>query len=108
MVPGAIWPGNPYPLTPFRFIGHYPVYYLDYLDGTTRGTLYAQPGGSYFILVANTRLGLTIPPDDGRWLGEAPQQDEVPLHRKMFLKLRQHIHRSRRRSGYRNPPGDAG
>ena len=108
MLPGAIWPGNPFPFVPFRFTGHYPVYYLDYLDGTTRETLYAQPGGSYFILVANTRLGLTVPPDDGRWLGEAPQQDEVPLHRKMFLKLRRHIHRSRRRSGYRNPPGDAG
>ena len=104
MLPGAIWPGNPYPLVPYQFTGHYPVYYLDYLDGTTRGTLYAQPGGSYFILVANTRLGLTIPPDDGRWLGEAPQQDEVPLHRRMLLKLRRHIHKSRGRSGYRNPP----
>ena len=81
----------------WQFYGHVPIYYLDYLDGTTRGTLYAVPGGSYVILVANTRAGLTIPPGDGRWVpGESY---DVPLHRKVFLKLRAHIHKSRRRSG---------
>jgi len=101
MYPGQIWAGNPYSYVPYYFTGHYPVYYLDYLDGITGDTLYAQPGGTYVILVANTRQGLVIPPADGRWLGETPQEDELPLHRKMFLKLRQHIHKSRKRSGYR-------
>ena len=104
MVPGGIWPGYPYSYRLWQFTGHYPVYYLDYLDGIARTTLYAQPGGSYLILVANTRAGLSVPPGDGRWLGETPQQDELPLHRRVFLKLRRHIHRSRGRSGYRNPP----
>lgn len=106
MRPGRGQPGNPYSLVRYRFTGRVPLLYLDYLDGQTRGTLYAQPGGTYVIVVANTRAGLTVPPDDGRWGGETPQQDLVPLHRRVFLKLREHIHRSRRRSGYRNPPGD--
>jgi hypothetical protein len=113
MQPGTIRPGIPYDadLSPvvyeyWTYIGHVPVYYLDYLDLVSRGTLYAVPGNSYAIWVANTRLGLTIPPDDGRWLGGPPGLgDEVPLHRRVFLKLREHIHKSRRRSGYRNPPG---
>jgi hypothetical protein len=81
------------------------VYYLDYLDGTTRDTLYAVPGNYYLMLVATTRAGLTVPPDDGNWIlpdGNLPA-DEVPLLTRLTARLRAHIHKSRRRSGYRNP-----
>ena len=102
-------PGGPYAILPkvYQYIGHVPVYYLDYLDGYLKTTLYAVPGGEYWILVANTRKGLTIPPADGNWIdpNAADPVFEIPLHRKLFLKLREHIHKSRRRSGYRNPPG---
>ena len=102
-------PGGPYAILPkvYTYIGHVPVYYLDYLDGYLKTTLYAVPGGEYWILVANTRKGLTIPPADGNWIdpNAADPVFEIPLHRKLFLKLREHIHKSRRRSGYRNPPG---
>ncbi len=89
----------PVPPVEWQFYGHVPVYYLDYLDWDTQATLYAVPGGSYRILIANTRAGLTIPPGDGRWILGDPV--DVPLHRKVFLKLRAHIHKSRRRSGYK-------
>ena len=96
----------PPPPVEYEFIGHYPVYYLDYLDGLTRHTLHAFPGHSYVILAANTRLGLTIPPDDGRWLGGPPGPgDEGRLLARLTARLRAHIHKSRRRSGYRKPPG---
>ena len=106
-VPYVIPPVPPVPPPPpvlWQFLGHNPVYYLDYLDQVTRETLYAVPGGSYAMLPVEGRAGLTIPPPDSQWLAEAPPQDEVPLHRRIFLRMREHIHRSRRRSGYRNPP----
>ena len=55
------------------------------------------------MVIANTRAGLTIPPGDGRWV--PGENYDIPLRRKVFLKLRAHIHKSRRSSGYRNPPG---
>ena len=102
MLPGMIFPGEPVNLgVRYIYTGNYPVYYLDYLDGDMRHTLHAIPGGNYRMLVANTRRGLTIPPPDGNWLADNPAEDEMPLHRKLFLKMREHIHKSRRRSGYR-------
>ena len=103
-------PGGPYAVIPkvYQYIGHVPVYYLDYLDGYLKATLYAVPGGEYWILVANTRKGLTIPPADGNWIDPNAQQAaemDIPLHRKLFLKLREHIHRSRGRSGYHHGGG---
>ena len=104
---GRGYSGNPglYGTLPktYQYTGHVPVYYLDYEDGYALTTLYAVPGGDYWIVVANTRQGLTIPPADGNWIDPdaPPVADEIPLHRKVFLKLREHIHQSRRRSGYR-------
>ena len=98
-------PGGPYAVLPkvYQYIGHVPVYYLDYEDGYALTTLYAVPGGDYWIVIANTRKGLAVPPADGNWID--PNADpivfEIPLHRKLFLKMREHIHNSRRRSGYR-------
>ena len=42
------------------------LYYLDYLDLETGNTLTAVPGNSYDMLIVN-RVGLSIPPADGRW-----------------------------------------
>jgi hypothetical protein len=94
----------PAPPVFWQFYGHVPVYYLDYLDWTTQETLYCVPGGSYAMVIANSRAGLTIPPSDGRWIPGGSY--DIPLRRKIALKLREHIHKSRRRSGYRNPPGE--
>jgi len=106
MSPGMLFPGEPVNLgVRYAYAGNTPLWYLDYLDADTRATLYATPGGNYRILIANTRAGLTIPPDDGRWLTGTGPADGIPLHRKLFLRLREHIHRSRRRSGYRNGGG---
>ena len=99
-------PGGPYAILPrtYQYVGHVPAYYLDYEDGYADTTLYAIPGENYWIVIANTRAGLAVPPADGNWIDPDadPIVDEIPLHRKVFLKLRKHIHKSRRRSGYRN------
>lgn len=110
MQPGGLRPGVPYNanLNPpvyeyWTFIGHVPLQYLDYLDLELRSTLYAVPGDSYAMLPVEGREGLTIPPLDGRWLGGASGPgDEVPLRTRIFARLRRHIHKSRKRSGYRH------
>lgn len=52
----------------FEYIGHVPVFYLDYLDVLTEETLAVVPGGSYTMTPVNSRAGLTVPPPDDCWL----------------------------------------
>ena len=54
----------------FLYQGQFPVYYLDYIDSTTNRTLSAVPGNAYAMYAVSSRAGLTVPPPDGRWLGE--------------------------------------
>ena len=49
------------------YSGNTPEYYLDYLNAPLGETLYAIPGGTYWIAVANTRQGLSIPPAGPAW-----------------------------------------
>jgi hypothetical protein len=60
--------GLPGSTGPFQYIGHVPVYYLDYLDVLTQETLAVVPGGSYTMTPVNSRAGLTVPPPDNCWL----------------------------------------
>jgi hypothetical protein len=69
-VPGMATPGKDGTVGgagPFEYIGHIPVYYLDYLDIFTQKTLCAVPGGWYSMFPANSRAGLTTPPPDHSW-----------------------------------------
>jgi hypothetical protein len=52
----------------WTYIGHVPVFYLDYIDALTHETLAVQPGSSYSMTPVNSRAGLTIPPPDDCWL----------------------------------------
>lgn len=64
------------------YSGNTPEYYLDYLNAPLGETLYAVPGGTYSIVVANTRQGLTIPPQGPAWnanLMEAVLSEEIVL-----------------------------
>lgn len=76
---------NPIPPTEYLFIGHYAVEYPDYVDVNTDEMLICIPNQMYLMTVVQNRYGLTIPPPDGRWLGETEQPDEAvlvnPAHR---------------------------
>ena len=68
-VPGMAVPGldGTSPGAQYQYLGHVQAYYLDYLDVLTQKTLSAVPGGSYSMVPANSRAGLTIPPPDHSW-----------------------------------------
>lgn len=68
---------NPIPPTEYLFIGHYAVEYPDYVDVSTDEMLICLPNQMYLMAVVQNRYGLTIPPPDGRWLGETEQPDEA-------------------------------
>ena len=62
------------------YSGNMPEYYLDYLNAPLGETLYAVPGGTYSIVVANTRAGLPIPPPGPAWnSGEEMERAEIML-----------------------------
>lgn len=51
----------------YLYVGHEPLYYLDYLS--LHGTLHAYPGQIYPLILASGRVvALPVPPADGRWL----------------------------------------
>jgi len=72
---------NPPPPFAYIFIGHYPVGYFDYVDTGTQEILEVIPGGGYLMAVISSRPGLTVPPEDGRWLGSPGIGDEAVLVR---------------------------
>lgn len=87
-VPGAAVPGMAVPgldgkgggTALYPYYGQVPLDYLDYVDASSGHTLVATPGGSYLMLVVNSRAGLTVPPPDGRWtLGGMMMGARAPL-----------------------------
>jgi len=63
----------------YLFIGHYALWYLDYIDINTAHTLIAHPSQIYATVVASGRYWLHVtPPPDGRWgIPGPPSWDEV-------------------------------
>jgi hypothetical protein len=88
--PGAAWPGyskeTTTPGNEYLFLGHYSVYYLDYVDLSTFEVLHAIPGNSYSMEVASGRvMVLAVPPADGRWQGGGGfLGDEVLIRRNVY------------------------
>ncbi len=91
-VPGLAVPGTAVPGldgtsagAQYEYIGHVPVYYLDYLDVFTQKTLYAVPGGTYSMIPVNSRAGLTIPPPDHSWDPPDTFSYRVVFHQHLVL-----------------------
>jgi hypothetical protein len=110
-VPGQTVPGMADPgrvgsstaPTSYQFYGHQTLYYLDYLDSSTRHLLVAAPGSSYVMSVASGRSpGLTVPPADGRWVPGSNVDFLVfrPRHRPSLAEVRADLERSRVAHGH--------
>ena len=60
---------------PSSYTGTQDLHYPDHLDASTGRMLTVTPGGTYDIRVAPGRAeGLPVPPGDGRWGPEVPEE----------------------------------
>ena len=93
--PGFFSPGdlgNPeIRLQSYQYLGHYILYYLDYIDLNTLLLLTAVPGNSYSMQVVSNRYGLSDPPPDGRWVTPGPPSwDQVIFRPDLMFRARKH------------------
>jgi hypothetical protein len=93
-VPGQLVPGfldqSAQQLT-YQYLGHYTLYYWDYVDTSTWELLTAVPGNSYAMEVISNRYGLSDPPPDGRWVTPGPPSwDQVVFREDLMSRARKH------------------